>query len=46
METKSVEIELTEEELAELLRDLPYILAELMREVAETINKYPKMDSV
>lgn len=35
MERENVEIELTEEELTELLRDLPYIIADLTREVAE-----------
>ena len=35
MESESAEIDLTEEELTELLRNLPDILAELTREVAE-----------
>ena len=35
MEKNNVDIDLTEEELAEILRDLPDILADLTREVAE-----------
>lgn len=35
MERESVDIDLTEEELAELLRDLPDIIAALAREVGD-----------